>query len=253
MTNWFIPIFKHLQTVECQQHELSDRSLPAGMGELTMRGGAGRWIAIAALPLVLASLASAQAPSLPAGGAMPPAALMAPASKDPLQAPAGAYRIDLDHSAVIARVGHRGMSFNVLRFGVRNGALQWDPSHPSGIAIDATIDAKPYYAPIVYTIPPEGPQSLDVAQFPDARFVSTSVEPVGPTRAKINGRLTLMGVTKPATIDAEMVGVGRSMQGAPTVGFTGTMQVDSAEFTSKPMARMVGKLTVILDAEFVKN
>jgi len=62
-----------------------------------------------------------------------------------------------------------------------------------------------------------------------------------------------MGVTKPATINAELVGIGQSMQGAPTVGFTGTMVVNTADFTTKPMARMVGKVTVILDAEFIKS
>jgi len=115
-----------------------------------------------------------------------------------------------------------------------------------------TVDAKPYYAPIVYRIPPEGPQSLNVARYPDSRFVSTAVHPRPGGRATIDGRLTLMGVTRPARIDAELVGVGRSMEGAPTIGFTGTMTIDTAEFTQLPMAKMVGKLTLILDAEFVK-
>lgn len=217
-----------------------------------MRKLIGVGVILAMSSLGAASLLHAQA-TMPPPGSMPSPALMAPASKDPQKAPQGTYQLDLEHSSVVARVPHRGMSFNVLRFGVREGVLQWDPAKPSAINLVVTVDTKPYYAPIVYTIPPEGPQSLDVAQFPDAKFRSTSVRSIGKGRAVIEGQLTLMGVTKPATINAELVGVGKSMKGAPTVGFTGSMAIDTADFTQKPMARMVGKLTVILDAEFIRS
>jgi polyisoprenoid-binding protein YceI len=218
-----------------------------------MRNGLEGWAAVALLPIVLTGTVHAQnAPAPPAGFAPPPPGAMAPASKDPNAAPAGNYKIDLEHSSVVARVSHRGMSFNVLRFGVRQADLRWNPAKPSTIGLDVTIDAKPFYAPIVYTIPPEGPQSLNAAKFPDARFVSTAVRQTGDGKAVIEGQLTLMGVTKPAVINAELVGVGRSMEGAPTVGFTGTMIVNWSDFTQLPIARMIGKITVILDAEFQK-
>jgi polyisoprenoid-binding protein YceI len=168
-------------------------------------------------------------------------------------APAGTYNLDFEHSSVIARVLHRSMSYNVLRFGVTKGVLKWNPARASDIALDVTVDAKPFYAPIVYTITPEGPQSLDVAQYPEARFVSAAVRPNGAGRALISGQLTLMGVTRPVTINAELVGVGKSMEGAPTIGFTGSMVVETAQFTQRPMAKMVGKVTVILDAEFIRS
>jgi polyisoprenoid-binding protein YceI len=200
----------------------------------------------AAMTLGFAGLVHAQQqPAAPAGP-------MAPPSKDPAAAPAGTYHADLEHTSVIARVLHRGLSYSVIRFGVREGSLRWNAAKPSDIALDVTVDAKPYYAPIVYKILPEGPQSLNVAKYPDARFVSTSVRPTGNGHAVIDGKLTLMGVTKPARIDAQLVGIGRSMEGASTIGFTGTMAVDTADFTQAPMSKMVGKLTLILDAEFAK-
>lgn len=128
-----------------------------------------------------------------------------------------------------------------------------NPARASDIALDVTVDAKPFYAPIVYTITPEGPQSLDVAQYPEARFVSAALLPNGAGRALISGQSTLMGVTKPVTINAGLVGVGKWMEGAPTIGFTGSMVVDTAQFTQQPKAKMVGKVTVILDAEFIRS
>lgn len=217
-----------------------------------MRNGLKGLVSVALLPLGLAGTVSAQNAPPPPGFAAPPPGAMAPASKDPNAAPAGNYTIDLEHSSVVARVPHRGLSFNVLRFGVRQAALRWNPAKPAAIGLDVTLDAKPYYAPIVYTITPEGPQSLNAAKFPDAKFVSTAVRQTGGGKAVIDGQLTLMGVTKPAVINAELVGVGRSLTGAPTVGFTGAMVINWSDFTDLPIARMVGKVTVILDAEFQK-
>ena len=62
-----------------------------------------------------------------------------------------------------------------------------------------------------------------------------------------------MGVTKPAVIEADMVGAGRSMAGEANIGFTGTMAINWADFSDQPMARMAGKVMVMLDAEFLKN
>ena len=215
-----------------------------------MRKNINRLIGVSASALLLVGIVHAQSAPQPP---MAAPVTMAPPSKDPAAAPAGNYKIDLEHSSVVARVSHRGMSYNVLRFGVRDGVLRWDAAKPTDINLDVTVDAKPYYAPIVYKILPEGPQSLDVAQFPEMKFVSTAIRVKGNGRAAIEGNLTLMGVTKPATIDAELVGVGKSMEGASTVGFTGTMIVDTADFTDKMMAKMVGKATIILDAEFIKG
>lgn len=210
-----------------------------------MQKGFKRFVVTALLPLCAAGMVHAQT--------MPPPGAMAPASKDPAAAPEGAYHVDLEHSSVVARVSHRGMSFSVLRFGVRQGVLRWNPVNPSAIALDVTVDAKPFYAPITYKMLPEGPQFLNVAKFPEAKFVSTAVHVKPGGRAVIDGQLTLMGVTRPAVIEAELVGAGRSMGGTPNVGFTGTMEVNWAEFTDLPIARMVGKVTVILDAEFLKD
>ena len=195
----------------------------------------------------------AQAQGGPTAVAPPPPGAMAPVSKDPTTASAGTYHIDLEHAAAVARVSHRGMSFSVLRFGVRDGVLQWNPAKPAEIALEVTVDAKPFYAPIVYKILPEGPAILNTAKYPDARFVSTAVRVQDKTHATVEGRLTLMGVTKPVTINAQFVGAGRSMEGNQVVGFTGNMIVNWGDFADQPMARMIGDVTVLLDAEFIKN
>lgn len=209
------------------------------------------WIGIASLFLVGGGIIHAQ--SLPPGSAGPTAStgVSVPASKDPNDAPEGAYVIDLDHSSVVARVLHRGLSYNVVRFGVSEGALDWNPENPSAIALDVKVNTTPYYAPIVYNILPEGPQFLNVQAFPEARFVSTAVHAADDGRAVVEGSLTLMGVTKPAIINAELVGIGRSIDGTRMIGFTGTMIIDWDDYVAPSAAPSLGRVTVVLDAEFM--
>ena len=125
----------------------------------------------------------------------------------------------------------RDRSYSVLRFGVTKAVLNWDPANPAAMSLSATVDAKPHTDPIVYRIKPE--QILNVAQFPEASFVSTAVRQTGPASADVEGNLTVMGITKPEVIHVQIVGVGKSVFGHPSMGFTGRMDVKLSDFITK--------------------
>lgn len=209
----------------------------------------------------MAQLSVAQAP--PSGGSPPgtpsaaggpPAgAMRTPVSKDPAVAPAGTYTVDLLHSSVIARAIHQGLSFNVIRFAVKEGTLVWDASNLANVKLEVTVNTKAITDPIVYRIPLESEAFLDTAKFPEAKFVSTAVRATGGGRYEIDGQLTLVGVTKPAQIQASLVGVGRSMEGANVIGFTGSMNVKWADFKGAGIASTAGVVAMGLDAEFHKR
>lgn len=200
----------------------------------------------AGLALAL-GLAAAAAPVM-AQQAAPPAV-----SKSPAAAPAGTYNIDTNHASVVARVPHGGgVSYSVIRFGVTKAVLNWDPANAANIKLEATVDTKPHFDPIVYRIGPEAEQFLNVAKFPQATFVSKSVRQTGPAKADVTGDITLMGVTKPATIQVELVGAGKNNQGKPVVGFTGTMMLKRSDFGTPFLPNAVGNdVTVVLDGEFI--
>ena len=66
-----------------------------------------------------------------------------------------------------------------------------------------------------------------------ARFVSTSVavDPKDKTKAVITGDLTLNGVTKPVTFEAEFVGAGQNpFNKKATVGFEAETQIKRSDF-----------------------
>lgn len=205
--------------------------------------------------MFVAQLALAQAPppgaQPPPGGPPPGGPPVQATIKDPAATPAGNYTLDLEHVSVIARVPHGAASFNVLRFGVKEGSLVWDGANPSKIKLNVTADAMPITNPIVYRIKPEGKQMLDVGTYPEAKFVSTAVRAIGGNRYEVQGQLTLVGVTKPAVIQATFLGTGRNMEaGATTIGFTGSMDMNFQDF--KPDA-ITSTLTLVLDAEFIKQ
>jgi polyisoprenoid-binding protein YceI len=186
---------------------------------------------------------AAAAPAAPAGP-----------SKDLTPAVAGTYNIDVMHSSVIARIPHSGgVSSSTMRFGVTKAALTWDPANVGAIKLDATVDAKPHYDPVVYRVTPESAQLLNVAQFPTANFVSTTVVKTGALKADVTGNLTLLGVTKPAVMHIELTGVGKNAQGAPILGFTGSMAIKRSDFGMTFLLPGVGdNVALTLDGEFIK-
>jgi polyisoprenoid-binding protein YceI len=64
-----------------------------------------------------------------------------------------------------------------------------------------------------------------VDSFPEAVFRSTAVTAVGPDRYRIDGTLTLRGITRPLTVPAQLVA-----QDAGTAEFDGAFDLDRRDF-----------------------
>lgn len=69
---------------------------------------------------------------------------------------------------------------------------------------------------------------LDAPHFPTIDFASTSVEKLDEHRVRVNGDLTLLGVTRPLGVDVE---VERRTDGSHArLGFTATAKIDRLAF-----------------------
>ena len=141
----------------------------------------------------------------PAAG---PDAKAAPAAaKAPSEAPAGTYDMDLDHTSVVFRASHMGLSHYTARFTKAGGKLVFDPANPAAQSVTATIDAGslqtayPEAAKLDFDALIEK-EFLDTAKSPQITFRSTKVEPTGANTARLTGDLTLHGVTKPVVLEA---------------------------------------------------
>jgi polyisoprenoid-binding protein YceI len=211
-----------------------------------------RSIALAAL-LVLTPLAAC---------APLQAALADPAaiSTDVSKSPAGAYKLDGSHTALVWRVGHLGVSMYTARFDKVQGALTLDPANPSRSSVTIEVDVNSVSTGLRNA---EGQLAFDkkVAEAmggvtnPTARFVSTTVTRTGPTSGTITGNLTFNGVTKPVTLLATFGG-GRihPFNQKPMLGFAATGSIKRSDFGVTSWAGAVGDdVQLQIETEFVKE
>ena len=71
---------------------------------------------------------------------------------------------------------------------------------------------------------------FDVENHPTWTFASTSITPEGPTEWKVDGDLTIRGVTKPVTLDVELEGVVKDPYGNHRVGFSASTTINREDF-----------------------
>lgn len=72
---------------------------------------------------------------------------------------------------------------------------------------------------------------LDIEQYPDVKFVSTSIEQAGDGEYKVNGTLSIRDVTRPVTLDLEVHGeVDDPLSETKRAGFTATTEFNREDF-----------------------
>jgi len=170
-----------------------------------------------------------------------------PGAADTSRVTAGTYKTDAGHSLVGWRVNHFGFNDYFGIFGDVEGTLELDPANLAGAKVDVTIPiAKVVTASAGLTdhLTRAGQDGRPADFFgpnpAPARFVSTSVA-VDGTEAKITGDLTLNGVTKPVTLDAEFTGAGaHPFNMRQTVGFEAETTIKRSEWNLGGFIPMVG-------------
>lgn len=193
------------------------------------------------LPLAAASLAVLSIGTLQAQNGPP----QIPGQLDPSRVQAGTYKTDKDHSLIGWRINHFGFNDYFGLFGSVDATLTLDPANLSGAKVDATIPINPIVASqglhdhLLRAGQNGGKPDFFGPNPQPAHFVSTRVAATG-NKATITGNLTLNGVTKPVTLNAEFTGAGNSMMGnKPTVGFEGTATIKRSDFGLTTFVPMV--------------
>ncbi|MBE7216841.1 MAG: YceI family protein [Caulobacteraceae bacterium] len=165
-----------------------------------------------------------------------------PADPNPADVRAGAYKVDPNHTQVTFGVSHMGFAQYRGRFSGVEGVLRIDPRRVAVTQLEVTIPT----ASVSTTSDKldgelKSPQWLDAGRFPQMRFRSTRVTPTGPGRARVEGELTLHGVTRPVTLQARFVGAGIDpIDKAYTVGFEATGELSRSAFGVKTYAPLIG-------------
>jgi polyisoprenoid-binding protein YceI len=202
---------------------------------------------ISATLLSLALLASASATQAATPSGLPPGVFAG--ESDYKLAPAGAYKLDAQHTGVIARVSHIGYSYSVFRFGAATGSLTWDPAQPQASKLTATVQTASIATPVPgFAEQLAGDGFLKSKAFPDATFVSTGFRQVDASHGKVDGQFTLLGKTAPVTFDVTLVGAGKGFMGHPRLGVHAEASLPTAAFGLPPLLGETIGLTI--DSEF---
>ncbi|MFF4823051.1 YceI family protein [Streptomyces sp. NPDC001312] len=156
----------------------------------------------------------------------------APAAVNPdLAALTGDYTIDPSHST-LGFVARHAMVTNVKgKFNDFTGSLHLDGTDPA--ASTASIDVKMESIDTGSADRDGHLKSADffkTEEFPQMTFRSTKAEAVGGDDYRITGDLTILGVTKPLTIELEFNGAAKDPFGNERVGFEGKAEILRSEW-----------------------
>lgn len=160
---------------------------------------------------------------------------------------------DKAHSEVDFSILHMSLSNVRGRFGNIGGSIVLDPSDLAKSKVDVTIDVSTVDTGVsARDADLKSANFFDVAQFPTATFVSTSVVK-SATGLTVAGNLTLHGVTKPVVLQVDgPTGPVEGMDHKPHSGFSATTTINRADFGIAPKfpTGIVGdsvKLSIDLD------
>lgn len=154
-----------------------------------------------------------------------------PGSKNPALVTAGTYAVEPTHTQILFAYDHMGFTDNIGLITQPTGTLVLDPKKLSAATLSIDIPLVNLHTGIAkLDTHLASADFFDVAKFPTAKFVSTSVKIDGED-AEITGNLTIKGITKPVVIEAEFKGAGTGpMSKKATIGFAGHTMIKRSEF-----------------------
>jgi polyisoprenoid-binding protein YceI len=127
-----------------------------------------------------------------------------------------------NYHAVITKV--RGVFEGVT------GTIEFEEDYPTRSSVVATIPPATVDTGMeVRDNHLRSPDFLGAEQFPTLGFRSTGIEPAGNGYA-ITGDLTIRGVTRPVTLQAEFLGAVRNMQGVRHAGFEASTKIKRSDW-----------------------
>jgi polyisoprenoid-binding protein YceI len=172
-------------------------------------------------------------------------------TSDPGAVKAGTYVLDPGHSRVTWSVTHLGFSTYTGLLPAAEGTLVLDPAAPEKSTLAVTLHTgKVGTLDAVLDTHLKGAEFFNVAKFPTATFKATQIVASGKT-AKITGDLTLLGVTRPVTLDATFNKAGTNpLDKTYSLGFDAKAVIKRSDFGMKTYVPAVSdEVTLQIEAE----
>ena len=167
------------------------------------------------------------------------------------------YRLDPVHTRVLFAVEHAGFSQALGTVSGSEGVLEFDPDDWSGARLEVVVPvARLDLGNDKWNQATLARNLLDGQRYPQARFVSTRIEPVDARNARVHGLLTLRGVTREVVLDVHLNAVARHPLPPfrRTAGFSATASVQRSDFGIDAWQSVIGnRVELRIEAETVRD
>jgi len=167
------------------------------------------------------------------------------------------YQLDPIHTRVVFAIEHAGFSKALGAVSGSEGVLEFDPADWGSARLDVVVpiarldlgDDKWNQATLARNL-------LDGQHHPQARFVSSRVEPIDATHARVYGQLTLRGVTREVVLEVTLNALKRHPLPPfrRTAGFSASAVLSRADFGIDAWKSVIGdQVELRIEAEAVRD
>jgi polyisoprenoid-binding protein YceI len=142
------------------------------------------------------------------------------------------YKIDPNHTDVVASWSHFGFSNPIAHFGQVDGSITYDPKNVGTSKVEVTIPLAGLNANVEkFNEHLRSADFFDAEKYPTITFKSTKVEAAGDKKLRVFGELTIKGVTKPVVLDTTINKIGdHPMAKRAAAGFDATTTIKRSDF-----------------------
>lgn len=115
------------------------------------------------------------------------------------------YKLDPDHTMVLASWSHFGFSHPSAHFGQVDGAIVYDADDVAASSVHVILPLAGLNAFVPdFNEHLRSADFFDAGKYPDIKFKSTKVEAAGEGKLKVTGDLTIKGITNPVVLDVAL-------------------------------------------------
>lgn len=182
--------------------------------------------------------------------------LMPSVENDLSELPPGNYVLDPNHTSVLFKVEHLGISTFVGRFNQMEASLSFDPEAPQNSQLEARVDMasldvdQPDFEDTL-----RGCNWLCVERYPQARLVTRGPARIDGDQWHYDAELSFRGVTNPVEIDVIFKGgADNILTGRYTLGFEARLSFLRSDFGMGSFVPAVGdRVRLEAHTEFKKQ
>ena len=163
------------------------------------------------------------------------------------------YKSDKSHADLLFSIGHAGFTRKHGWFRDFDSTLQYDAAKPENSKVEVTVRTNSVDTGLPARDKDlQGAGFFDSAKYPEMHFVSTRVIPGKDQELRIEGELTLHGVTKPVVLSAHLNKAGPNpFDKTPMLGFSGAGSIKRSEFGMTSLIPVIDDLVeIVIDIEF---